>query len=115
MGRGIVLSKKHGVNPSVIHCVCCGKEIGVAMYGRLKGDVEAPKDVYTGLCDECKGVVDQGGVMIIEVRDGEKGPNPYRTGRIVGCSKQFKERCKIEPSIVYMEESMFSQIFDKKA
>ena len=114
MGRKkdtITLSPKHGVNPSITHCECCGKTIGVAMMGRLKGDAEAPIDVYLGLCDDCQKVINQGGVMVIEVRDGEKSPNPYRTGRIVGCSKQFKDRCKIESPIVYMEESMFTQIF----
>lgn len=114
MGRKkdtIILSPKHGVNPSITHCECCGKEIGIALMGKLKGDAEAPRDVYMGLCDDCQKVIDQGGVMVIEVKDGEKSPNPYRTGRIVGCSKQFKDRCKIESPIVYMEESMFTQIF----
>lgn len=30
--------------------------------------------------------------MIIEVRDGESGNNPYRTGRIIGITKEAKER-----------------------
>lgn len=38
MSKSIKLSPKHGVNPSVTHCECCGKEIGVALFGRLKGD-----------------------------------------------------------------------------
>lgn len=37
--------------------------------------------------------------------------NPYRTGRICGCSAQFKERNKIESPIIYMEQTLFSQIF----
>ena len=109
---GIIVSEKHGVNPSITHCECCGKEIGLALFGKLKGDVEAPRHVYMGFCDECQGVIDQGGVMVIEVRDGESGPNPYRTGRLVGCSQQFKERMEIKTPIVYMEQSMFSQMFD---
>lgn len=112
--KGIVVSEKHGVNPSIAHCECCGKEIGIIMFGKLKGDVEAPRDVYHGLCDDCQGVIDQGGVMIIEVRDGESGPTPYRTGRIVGCTKQFKERMKIESPIVYMHATEFSQMFDEQ-
>lgn len=111
--KGITLSKKHGVNPSITHCECCGKETGIALFGRLKGDQEAPKDVYAGLCEDCEKVIKQGGVLVIEVKDGEKGPDPYRTGRIVGCTKDFKERFKIESNIVYMEESMFSQLFSE--
>ena len=107
----IILSPKHGVNPSVLHCICCGKDYGVALLGKLKGDEEAPKDIYQGLCDSCKGVIDQGGAIIIETKDGESGNNPYRTGRIVGVSKNFKERNHIENPIVYMEQSSFSKVF----
>lgn len=112
--KSITLSPKHGVNPSITHCECCGKEIGIAMFGRLKGDAEAPRDVAMGFCDDCQAVIDQGGVMIVEVADGEgeKNPkNPYRTGRIVGCSKQYKERNDIKSPMVYMEQSMFQAIF----
>lgn len=111
--KGIALSEKHGVNPSITHCECCGKETGIALFGRLKGDQKAPRDVYAGLCEDCEKVIKQGGVLVIEVRDGEKGPDPYRTGRIVGCTKDFKERFEIESNIVYMEENLFSQLFSE--
>ena len=112
----ITLSPKHGVNPSILHCECCGKEYGIGLAGKLKGDAEAPKDVMYGFCDDCQKVIDQGGVMIVEVADGEgkKNPkNPYRTGRIVGCSKQYKECNKITTPMIYMEQSMFQAIFGK--
>ena len=111
--KGIKLSAKHGVNPSITHCECCGKEIGITMFGKLKGDVEAPRDVYMGLCDDCQKVIDQNGLMIIEVRDGESGKNPYRTGRIVGITKGAKKRMfkNVDSSVCYMEESMFGPMF----
>ena len=109
----ITLSPKHGVNPSVLHCICCGKDYGVALLGKLKNDEEAPHDIYQGLCHDCQAVVDQGGALIIEVKDGESGDNPYRTGRYVGVSKYFKERSHIESPIAYMEQSLFTKIFDK--
>ena len=105
--KGIAVSPKHGVNPSICHCIVCGKEYGLALFGRLKGDKEAPKDIY----EDCKGVIDKEGIMIIEVKDGETGNNPYRTGRVVGVSKEFKERNHIEHSIMYMEETAFSELF----
>ena len=106
----ITLSPKYGVNPSVCHCICCGKEYGVALLGKLKDDKEAPKDVYEGFCEDCRDVIDKGGVMIIEVRDVEAG-NTYRTGRVVGVSKEFKERNHIETPIMYMGETMFNKLF----
>lgn len=120
MSKSIRISKQYGLNPSVTHCECCGKEIGVALFGtswkdpKTKKTAEAPRDVAMGLCDQCQSVIDQGGVMIVEVADGEgknSPENPYRTGRIVGCSKQYKERNNIKTPMVYMEQSMFSQIF----
>ena len=107
----ITLSPKHGVNPSLLHCICCGNTYGVAMLGKLKDDQEAPKDIYEGLCKDCEGVINQGGVMVIEVKDGESGDNPYRTGRVVGVTKEFKKQFDINSSIVYMEELSFSKIF----
>ena len=116
MGEALRLSKQYGVNPSVTRCVCCGKSYGVALFGTAWKDkngktAEAPMEVFQGLCDDCQGVIDQGGVMIIEVKDGEHSDNPYRTGRIVGVSKEFKERNNIEDSIVYMTESVFNKVF----
>ena len=108
----ILLSPKHGVNPSITHCEICGKEIGIALLGKLKYDAEAPKDVALGLCDDCQKVMDAEGVIVIEVRDGETGNNPYRTGRLVGMSKDWKEKVKIEHPVCYMEQSMFSELFN---
>ena len=111
----IILSKKHGVNPSVLRCECCGKDYGVALLGKLKDDAEAPREIFQGLCDDCKKVIEQDGLMIIEVRDGEKSPNPYRTGRIVGITKEAKERMfkDVGSNICYMEQTMFSQMFNE--
>lgn len=52
--EGITLSEKHGLNPSLEVCLACGKDMGIVMFGKLKDDVEAPKQVCLGhLCDEC--------------------------------------------------------------
>ena len=46
MGKGIKVSPKHGLNPTIPICFWCGKERGeVALLGRLPGDAEAPKNV----------------------------------------------------------------------
>lgn len=87
----IRLSKKHGVNPSVEVCFWCGEPMGVALLGKLKGDVEAPREICTGyeMCDKCK---EHNKTMIhmIEasttpLREGQppinKESNVYPTGR----------------------------------
>lgn len=55
MSKGIRLSEKHGVNPSIIKCPLCNGDVGIALMGKLKGDVEAPRECLTGdICDNCK-------------------------------------------------------------
>ena len=48
MERGIRLSEKHGVNPSVMLCFLCGESYGVALLGKHKDehshDAEAPRE-----------------------------------------------------------------------
>ena len=122
MSKGIRISKQYGVNPSVTHCMCCGKETGLALFGTSWKDpktgktAEAPMNVSMGLCDDCKKVIESNGLMIIEVRDGEKGDNPYRTGRLIGITKEAKERMfkDVQSNICYMEQTMFSQLFNDK-
>ena len=111
---GIHLSKKHGVNPSIEICAVCGKEIGVALLGRLKGDAEAPSEVCLGnLCDTCQSVVDAGGTLIIETVDDEQySKNPTRTGRIVGITHEAAERLfHSHAPVAYMVHTDFTNIF----
>ena len=86
----IKLSPQHGVNPSVEQCFVCMKDVGVVLFGKMKGDAEAPRQVCLGPssppCTECQGHMEKG-VIIISVRDGEEPEednvgnwNPYRTG-----------------------------------
>jgi len=113
----IKLSKKHGVNPSLMSCFVCGHEFGVALVGRLPGDEEAPRKMTdrSMICDTCQKVMDNGGSFIIEVRDGESGDNPYRMGRLVGLKdvawkKNFTT--SIPPDrISFMENALYEMLF----
>lgn len=110
--KGIILSKEHGVNPSIDHCRICGKEIGLVLFGKLKGDVEASKDVCSGnLCDNCKEIIEKQGCVIIEVRDGEKGKTPYRTGRLAGINRKVADDLKIDGEAAYLEHTNFEKMF----
>lgn len=86
MSKGINLSPKHGLNPSLDLCFWCGEAKGVALLGRIhreKGDredLEAPREMVTSLepCDKCKEHFAQG-VHLIEVcDDGSRFNNDER-------------------------------------
>lgn len=53
----IKVSPKYGVNPTIPICFFCGKQKNeLVLLGRLKGDIEAPKNMCLDYepCDECK-------------------------------------------------------------
>ena len=118
MGKNsITISDKYGVNPSITHCPICGKEIGLALFGRLKGDEQAPRDCMNNTpCDDCQKVLDSNGHIFIEVKDGESGNNPYRTGRIIGITNEAAERIftlRPVPKVAYIQQSQYESIFGK--
>lgn len=78
----IRISQKYGVNPTIPLCFFCNEPKNeLILAGRLPGDQEAPKNKVwdNAPCDKCKGY-QKIGVILISVRDGEEGTNPYRTG-----------------------------------
>lgn len=91
----IRLSEQHGVNPSVDHCFICGKDYAVVLFGKLKGDIEAPGSTCTGgICDECQCHLENGVVFLVEVDEEktEDEQNPWRTGRLAGVSAEAIRR-----------------------
>ena len=86
MSRGIKLSPKHGLNPSMDMCFWCGEPKGILLMGRIhekKGDhtdVEAPKGMVTSLepCDKCKENFKLGIRIIEVVDDGSRFENNVR-------------------------------------
>ena len=119
---GIRVSKEFGLNPSIQVCSCCGEDMGTLLLGTAYKEnvktAKAPMKMATGnICDRCKGVIEQGGVFFIEVRDGEaklNPKNPYRTGRLVALKKEAVERifpANSVQSINYMEHSVFDGVF----
>ena len=78
----IRLSPRHGLNPVIPRCFFCGaRKNEVVLPGLLEGDVGAPRDAVWDHepCDQCQQYM-KDGIILISVRDGESGPNPYRTG-----------------------------------
>lgn len=105
MSKGIMLSPKHGVNASVVICPICKKDTSIALFGKLKDDAEAPRQVEGELCDECKKKY----VTIIEV---ESETNRKGTGR---CAYIPKEAINVEckDGIALMATEEFTKLFVK--
>lgn len=95
-------SEKHVTAPTVLTCPVCAEESGVAPPDRLANDREAPaRSLDHGPCEQCVKYMEQG-IVLVSVRDGESGQNPYRTGRLCVVTKDFVER-EIENEVVRRE------------
>ena len=76
--KGIPLSPKHGVNPSLATCFWCGKPMGVALVGRIRkpgdSDAEAPREACFGLepCAECEKKFALGVHLVEVTEDGSR-------------------------------------------
>jgi len=95
----IKISPKHGLNPSVTVCFFCGKSVGVAICGHLKGDQEAPRTMMSypeEACDECKDWMTKGIYLVgidPERSDPKKGLNGfYRSGQCTVVSEEAFRR-----------------------
>lgn len=97
----IRISENHGLNPTVQICAWCGKNMGVLILGKLKDDVEAPRQMILDYepCDECKKLWGKG-VCVIEVECGNgkgkthisihpDGRYLYPTGAHVVVTKEY--------------------------
>lgn len=106
MGKGITLSKKHGLNPSMVICPICSKEESVAILGYIKGDKEAPRYIQGDICDECKAKVADNKCFVISVDEDQ------RLKHYTIVSKDIFTQ-KVEDCAVLMKEADFNAIFDK--
>lgn len=113
---GFRVSEKHGINPSVDTCFICGKETNFVLFGTSYKDkngkiAEAPKNVCTGdICDNCKKIIEDGGIFFIAVKDGESGENPYRTGQLAAVKEEAVQRMFPDfpyKKVNYIEESAY--------
>lgn len=118
---GIHLSKQFGINPSIDTCFICGKETNLVLFGTSYKDengktAQAPMKICTGdICDNCKQIIEEGGIFFIAVKDGERGNNPYRTGQITAVKEEAVQRMFPDfpyKKINYIEESAYKQIFE---
>ena len=101
MSKGIKISPKHGLNPTIPVCFWCGKQKNeIALMGRMKGDIEAPKNRVLDYvpCEECQSHMAMG-VAILEASDhpNTEGQPPmqkgvYPTSRFVVVTTECADR-----------------------
>lgn len=106
MGKGIILSKEHGLNPSMVVCPICDKEESIALLGYIKGDKEAPRYIQGDICDKCKARVADNKCYVIAVGEDQ------RLKRYTIVSKDIFTQ-KVEDCAVLMKEADFNAVFDK--
>ena len=108
MSKNILLSEKHGVNPSITTCFYCGEATGIALMGKLKDDAEAPRECCMSLepCDNCKEKYKDYVLAVEKERDESAVP----TGRWMAIRKQvIVEEMRNYP-VVFMDVQTFNQI-----
>lgn len=106
MAKGdIILSKEHGVNPSIMVCPVCGKEIGLALFGKLKDDAKAPRYVQGDPCDECQKKFDEGYIAVIAMKSPKESAGKY------AFIPKDAIAIDIKGNIALMDEQEFNVIF----
>jgi hypothetical protein len=110
----LTLSPKHGVNPSVGLCFFCQKAKEVLLFGRMKGDEQAPREVVANMepCDECAGLMKQGIILIsVDPAQSEDKTNPWRSGGWCVVRAEALERWKEAGMDAAVVDSMLDHRF----
>lgn len=84
MSKGIKISPKYGLNPTIPVCFWCGKQKNeIALMGRMTDDIEAPKNMVLDYvpCEECQNRMAMG-VAVLEASDhpNTEGQPPMQEG-----------------------------------
>lgn len=101
MSKGIKISPKHGLNPTIPVCFWCGKQKNeIALMGHMTDDIEAPKNMVLDYvpCEECQNHMNMG-VAVLEASDhpNTEGQPPmqkgvYPTSRFVVVTTECADR-----------------------
>ena len=101
MSKGIKISPKHGLNPTIPVCFWCGKQKNeIALMGHMTDDIEAPKNMVLDYvpCEECQNHMAMG-VAVLEASDhpNTEGQPPmqkgvYPTSRFVVVTTECADR-----------------------
>lgn len=115
MSNSIRLHKEYGVNPTIPKCFICGKDKNEVVLLGAAYKEQAPMHMCLDKspCDECVGYTKQG-IIIISVRDGESGDNPYRTGGWVVIKEEaalrFIPENLLKKRILFLEDKVWNEV-----
>lgn len=104
MSKGIRVSEKHGVNPSITICSICGKETGIALLGKLKGDKEAPMRMLSDPCDDCVSKLGNDKIYILAINDQGYGKKAIIIERSA-------LNIPVKGYMILMKENEFDKVF----
>lgn len=114
----IRLHPEHGLNPMIAQCPLCGGDAGLALLGYNRGEKAPHKAVVPDM--ECESCINskKAGILLVEVKDGEQGANPFRTGRLFVVTEEFARKAFQGPEAermfavraCFMEESVIKAI-----
>lgn len=104
MSKGIRVSEKYGVNPSITICPICGKETGIALLGKLKGDEKTPMRMLSDPCDDCVSKLGNDKIYILAIND-----QGYSTKAII--IERFVLNIPVKGYMTFMKENEFDKVF----
>lgn len=102
------LSKKHGLNPSLLVCPICGKDVGIALLGANGGKKAPYQMISMELCDYCKQKVKEGNIFILSAKQTSDGIK--LTGAYMIIPNDYLNIPISSKGICFMEESEFNKL-----
>lgn len=109
---GLRLSKKYGVNPSLLVCPICGNDVGVALLGANGGKKAPYQMISMDLCNECKQKIKEGNTFILSAKQTSEGIQP--TGAYILVPNECLNIPIPPKGICFMEESEFNKLINNK-
>ena len=107
------LHKQYALNPTIPLCFVCGKPKNEVVLLGAAYKEQAPMNMCLDKipCNECRELAKQG-IVLISVKDGEAGDNPYRTGKIIVIKDEAFERIlgKITSRFCFIEDTVLSKL-----
>lgn len=102
------LSKEYGLNPSLLVCPICGKDVGIALLG-ANGGKKAPYQMTSiELCNDCKQKVKEGNTFILSAKQTLEGIKP--TGAYILVPNECLNVPISPKGICFMEEFEFNKL-----
>lgn len=102
------LSKKYGLNPSLLICPICGNDAGIALLGDNGGKKAPYQMISMDLCDDCKQKIKEGNTFILSAKQTSKGIQP--TGAYILVPNTCLNIPIPPKGICFMEESEFNKL-----